>query len=92
MSTKGYAALRRQRQINESTQRTCAGPSCGKSLPVNSHHRRLYCSGQCRLNAQPTRKASGKKRTDYHRIYQERRRRLIAQGRWNPKKGQGGQS
>lgn len=79
---QGYAAIRKARQ--EAIGKCC--PQCQTKIPTNAGHRRVYCSEQCKKSA----RGPAPKRTEYHQKYQERRRRLIAQGRWNPsKKGQG---
>lgn len=82
--SEGYVAQRRAKDAAKLAQRKCQRKGCDCSLPVNAIARQKFCSDQCRIKAnaavRPARDQSH--RTEYHKLYQQTRRRLIAAGQW----------
>lgn len=77
----GYVARRRAKDAAKLAQRKCQRKGCDCSLPVNAIARQKFCSDQCRIKAnaavRPARDQSH--RTEYHKLYQRRRRERMAQ-------------
>lgn len=72
----GYAAMKRQRQLDALKQRKCQRKGCDQTLQANAPARQKYCSERCCKAAydQQRPKRCQKHRKAYNTAYVSRRR------------------